>query len=150
MERISIDHYYTFGRVMALLEECFAIIPCHLTDRYLSRIGVAIQWLDHFASGEWAIIPGSSEAAAELVEALHALVEAHGADPKSATGAIARLDEKTQTRINTLIGALNGVVRSNSRQIYILYAHEKGAYSANALIEGARVHLSEEAQTNTS
>jgi hypothetical protein len=150
MQRISLDHYYTFGRVMALLEECFAIIPCDITERDLSRIRTATRWLDRFASGEWAIIPRSAEAASKLTDALHALLTAHEQDPNAATGKVARLDKQTQAQLNALIGAFNGVIRSNSEQVYILYVHEKSAYSARALVECARLHLSDDAQKNTS
>lgn len=116
----------------------------------MSRIRVAAQWLDRVANGEWAIIPGSEKAASELADALHQLLRAHEADRPSDFDRIARLDARTQAQINGLIGAFNGVIRSNSQQIYVMYVHEKGAYSASALIEGARIHLSDDAQNNIS
>src|SRR5690349_4446473 len=86
MQRISLDHYYTCGGIMSLREECFALVPCDIIGRHLARIRVATQWLDRFASGEWAIIPGSQKAASELADALHQLLSAHEADRPSDFG----------------------------------------------------------------
>jgi hypothetical protein len=139
MQRIDLDYWYTFGRAMSLLEDCFLPTPCEIDERGLSRVYTAMEWLRPIAAGEFALIPGTKHAASELVALLAPLMEVHKNAP-------ALIDRLTQAKIYTLITAFHNVARSGAQDTYAFLVLGVGAYSATALLEDAIRHLSELAQ----
>jgi len=139
MRRIDLDYWYTFGRTMSLLEECFSITPCDITVRDWSRISTAVQWLAPIAGGQLAVIPGTQRVANDLTMILATLLAGHSSGP-------ARVEPVTQARVNSLITAFHNIARSGAQDIYTFLIPGRGAYSAKALLDDATSHLSEDAQ----
>jgi hypothetical protein len=137
MQRIDLDYWYTFGRAMSLLEECFAVTPCNLDSRDWSRIKTAVSWLGPIATGKLALLSGTKAAAAELIALLAPLLEGHRNTPE------ATVDPLSQAKIYTLITAFHNSMRSGAQDAYVFLVSGIGAYSATALISDATSHLSE-------
>jgi hypothetical protein len=134
--RISVEYWYTFGRAMSLLEECFSLVPCDLTPRDWSRISNAIKWLEPIASGEYALIKGTIGIAKELLTLLPPLVEQK----------CVRVEPILQAQIHHVLTSFHNEVKSGAFEIYTFLISGVGAFSASALVEDATCHLSEEAQ----
>lgn len=144
MEPIDLDYWYTFGRAMALLGECFAKTPCLLGARDLSRISNAMNWLTPIASEEHLVIPGTPQLAKELIELLSPLLqEKETAHPTPVGGML-------QAGINNALTAYHNVARSGAQQIHTFLVSGIGAYSATAMVSNAASHLSELAQSQLS
>jgi hypothetical protein len=142
MNRIDLDYWYTFGRAMSLLEECFAVTPCVLSARDWSRINTAVSWLAPIVKGNIAVLPGTQHAAHELLGAIVPLVA-----NKNATE---RVSDSDQAKINHHVTAFHNAMRIGARDSYAFLILDEGAYSAKALLENAVSHLSELAQKTIS
>ena len=143
MNRIDLDYWYTFGRAMSLLEECFAITPCDLSVRDWSRINTAVAWLAPIVKGNISILPGTQHVAHELLLELVPLIAANKNVP-------ARVSDLVQAKIFHLITAFHNAMRIGARDTYAFLIPDEGAYSAKALMENSVSHLSELAQKTIS
>jgi hypothetical protein len=140
MRQINVDYWYTFGRAMSLLEECFAVTPCDIDARDWSRISTAIKWLKPIAANDdYAIVPGTQRLANDLSEMLSNLVTTHNMQPT-------RIDSVFQAQVNVTLTAFHNVLTSGAQEIFTFLISGRGAYSAKALLEDASSHLSDVAQ----
>jgi hypothetical protein len=120
MDRLDLDHWYTFGRVMAYLDEIFGVTPCDISTRDWSRINTAAKWLENIVKGTYAIIPGSERAAEDL---LRTLVGLQADNPNRQN---VRVDTTTAAQVNVQINHFHAVIRSNAQQIYVFFHLEEG------------------------
>lgn len=136
MKRMDVDYWYTFGRAMAQLEECFILLPCDITTRGWSRVSTAAKWLVAIANGRTTMLPGTQRLASELLDLLNPLLAEHPG----------RVDERTQSAVNVAITAFHNSVKIGAQEVYTFWISGRGAYSAGALMDDASCHLSELAQ----
>jgi hypothetical protein len=138
MQQFDVDYFYTLGRAMAGLDECFNTGgPCVLDNRDLNTINTALGWLKPIASKSLETVPGTALLAKEIV----GLIEPLLAPTASPTLTVTRHAE-----IKFSVDAFHNVLRSGAQQIYAFLVLGKGAYSASALIADAASHLSPLAQ----
>jgi hypothetical protein len=135
--RIDLDYWYTFGRTMSSLEECFGTTPCEISARDWSRIDTAVQWLTPIAGGKNAMIPGTKRIANDLLVVLVKFLSEHP------DGGHVRVDLSTQARVHSHLTAFHNIARSGSQDIYTFIISGRGAYSAKALLDDATTHLSD-------
>ena len=138
MKRIDVDYFYTLGRAMSLLEECFALVPCDIASRDWSRIYNSIEWLKPIARGEYKTIHSMQPLANDLLNILVPLL--------GAKETVIRIDSLLQTRIHQKLTEFHNAMRIRASEIHTFFIPGVGAYSASSLMEDATCHLSDEAQ----